>query len=169
MPRRVLLRFVCLTLWLPLFALGSSKQIGEPDCKSLVSHSGFAEFVLSSEGGNHTLPIDAPQGAKWSIRNSAYVEWVEILGGDSGVGPGKLRIQLKANTGKYCRVGVLTISGLTRVYGLPITILQRGSEVATAEKQAQPSHPSVVNLTTFSGGSPQNARTREYRKITPKR
>ncbi len=160
-------RWLCVTLCVPLMA--SAQQIGEPDCKSRISHSGFAEYVMPSEGGTHKLAMKASPSVKWTVRNSSYLDWIEILDGDSGVGPGTMTIQLHANTGKFCRIGVLTISGLTRVYGLPIIIVQRGTETAGAGKQTELSHPSVINLAPFPNNSPQTLSEREYKKVTPKR
>ncbi len=164
-----LVRYLCLALCVPLIALANPEQIGKSDCKSLISHSGFAEFVMPSEGGTHKLAIKVSPSVKWTIRNSGYVEWIEILDGDSGIGLGTMTIQLEANTGRFCRVGVLTIAGLAPVYGLPITILQRGTEPASAEEQAESSHPRVINLAPFSSNKPQTPSTPEYKKIIRRR
>ena len=166
MPQPPLVKWLLLTLCIPLTALANPGQIGESDCKSLISHSGFAEFVLASEGGISQLAIQVGPSARWSVRNSGYVDWIEILEGDSGMGPGNVTVRLKANTSRFCRVGVLTISGLTRIYGLPITILQQGAEAPRAEKRTEPAPASVVNLAPFSSSSPQPPpNRREYKKV----
>src|SRR5512135_2321868 len=108
-----LLRCLCSVLCLPLIVSANPPETKKWDCKSRISHSGFAEFVMSSEGGTHKLAIKADPPVKWKIRNDAYVDWISILGGDSGMGPGTLTIQLEPNPGRFCRVGELTISGVT--------------------------------------------------------
>jgi hypothetical protein len=164
-----LVKSLCLTLCVPLIAISRPEQIGKSDCKSLISHSGFAEVVVPSEGGTQEIPIKVSPAVKWTVRNSGYISWIEILDGDSGTGPGKLTIKLEKNPGRFCRVGVLTISGLTRIYGLPITILQRGDETADAKEPAPPSPPAVINLAPFSSENSEALSKREYRKVVPRR
>ncbi len=161
--RRISLLFSCLwlSLCLPLMAQGNPEPPGQSDCKKLISHSGFAEFVMPSEGGKQKLPIKASPSAKWAIQNNDYVEWIEILDGSSGTGPGTTTIQLGANTGKSCRVGVLTITGVQSFYGSPIRvgspirILQRGTESASVQEPPKASLPSVIDLAPFSSKDPQ--------------
>src|SRR3974377_596494 len=135
----VLVTGLYVTLFLSLSASANPEQTGKSDCKSLISHSGFAEVVIPKEGGTHKLAIKVSPSVKWAIRNSAYVDWITILDGDSGVGPGTMTIKLDANPGKLCRTGELTIAGLIRIYGLPIRILQQGTETAGAENQTDSS------------------------------
>ena len=164
-----------LILCVPLIAPASPGQSAQSDCKSLINHSGFAEFVMPSAGGTQKLAIKAGPSVKWIIRNSDYVDWIEIVAGDSGMGPGAMTIQLRANTGKSCRVGVLTIAGPQQIYGTsmrigsPIRILQQGTETAGAEEQTNKSSlPSVINLAPFSSGNPQTPDKPEYKKIIKK-
>ncbi len=162
---RISLLVAC--LWLApcrtLIAQGNPEQPGQSDCKSLIRHSGFAEYVVPSEGGKQKLPIKASSAAKWAVQNSDYVEWIEILDGDSGTGPGTLTIQLGANTGKSCRVGVLTITGVQSFYGSamrvgsPIRILQRGTEAAKTEAPPKASLPSVIDIAPLSDKDAQNS------------
>ncbi len=142
---------------MPLIASATPQQTGKSDCKWLITHSGFAEFVTPTEGGTHKLAIKVSPSVKWAIRNSTYVDWIHITDGDSGMGPGTMTVQLDANTGRYCRVGVLTISGLGPIYGSPIRILQRGTESSGAEEQAvsESSTPWLVNIAPFSSNDPQ--------------
>jgi len=127
----------------------------------LITHSGFAEFVLPSEGGTQKLPIKVGPSVNWTIRNSDYVDWIEILDGDSGTGPGTMTIQLEANTGNACREGFLTIVGPQMFYGSPmrvgspIKILQRGIETVGAEGERKSSLPPVVYIAPFSSNNPQ--------------
>jgi len=157
-------------LCVPLMAYANPEQTAQSDCKSLITHSGFAEFVMPSEGGTQKLAIKASPSAKWTIRNSEYVDWIEILDGDSGMGLGTMTIQLEANTGKSCRVGILTIFGVLPMYGnpmrlgSPIRILQRGTETAGAAEQAKPSRPSVIYLAPFSSDDPQIPSKPAYKK-----
>ena len=157
-------------LCVPLMAYANPEQTAQSDCKSLITHSGFAEFVMPSEGGTQKLAIKASPSAKWTIRNSEYVDWIEILDGDSGMGLGTMTIQLEANTGKTCRVGVLTIVGPALFHGTPmrisspIRILQRGTETAGAEEQAESPHPSVIYLAPFSSDDPQIPSKPAYKK-----
>ncbi len=159
----VLARCLWLTLWVPLIAYADPQQAGQTECKALISHSGFAEFVMPSEGGTQKLPIKATPGVKWTIQNSDYIDWIEILNGDSGTGPGTMSVRLGANPGKYCRVGVLTITGVQLFFGTPmrigspIRILQRGTETAGAEEPANPSPPPVIDLPPFSGKDSQTS------------
>ncbi len=159
----VLSRSLWITLWVPLVAYAGPQQTGQTECKSLISHSGFAEFVMPSEGGTQRLPIKVNPAVKWTVQNSEYVDWIEILNGDSGTGPGTMTVRLGANTGKYCRVGVLTITGVQLFFstpmriGSPIRILQRGTETAGAEEPPKPSPPPVVNLPPFSGKDAQTS------------
>jgi len=163
-----------LVLCVPLIAQASPEQNAPSDCKSLINHSGFAEFVMPSQGGTQKLTIKVSPSVKWTIRNSDYVDWIEILDGDSGMGPGTMTIQLRANTGKSCRVGVLTIVGPQQIYGTPmrigspIRILQRGAETAGAPEQEKPSPPSVINLAPISGNNPQTPAKPEYKKVIKK-
>ncbi len=173
-----LVRCLCLALCVPLIASAKPEQTGKTDCKSQISHSGFAEFVMPSEGGTQKLAIKVGPSVKWTIRNSDYVDWIEIVDGDSGMGPGTMTVQLEANTGKSCRVGVLTIVGPQLIYGSPmrigspIRILQRGiesagtAETALTEEQAESSHPWLVNIAPFSSNDPQTPSKREYKKKT---
>ncbi len=157
----LLLRCLWLALCVPLLAYPSPQQTGQSDCKPLISHSGFAELVIPSEGGTQKLPIKVSPSQNWRIRNSDYVDWIEILDGDSGTGPGTITVKLAANTEKSCRVGILTIVGVQMFYGSPmrigspIRILQRGTEAAAAKKEPKPSLPAVVTLPSFAGSDPQ--------------
>jgi hypothetical protein len=161
-------------LCVPLIAYGNPEQTAQSDCKSLITHSGFAEFVMPSDGGIQKLAIKVGPSVKWTIRNGDYVDWIEILEGDSGMGLGTMTIRLGANTGKSCRVGILTIVGVQPVYGnpmrigSPIRILQRGTESAGAGEQAKSSLPSVINLAPFPSDSSQAPSKREYKKVNPK-
>ncbi len=165
----VLIRGLCITLFLLLPACAKSEQTGKSDCKSLISHSGFAEVVIPKEGGTQKLAIKVGPSVKWTIRNSAYIDWITILDGDSGVGPGTMTIKLEANPGKLCRTGELTIAGLMRIYGLPIRILQQGTEAVAAENQADPTVPWLIDLEPFSSKNPQPPGKSEFRKATNKR
>ncbi len=150
MPRMpALLRCLSLMICLPLLLSADPPETKKTDCKSRISHSGFAEFVMSREGGTHKLAIKADPSVKWKIRNDAYVDWISILEGDSGTGPGTLTIQLEPNPGRFCRVGELTISGVTPIYGLPIRILQEGTGTA-GDVKTKESYPSVIDLSPFS-------------------
>lgn len=150
-----------LVLCLPLIAYAGPQQAAQADCKSLISHSGFAEFVMSSEGGTQKLAIKASPTVTWAVRNSDYVDWIEILDGDSGTGPGTMTVKLGANTGKSCRVGILTIMGPQPIFGTPmrigspIRILQRGSDAAVPEEPAKPSPPWLINLAPASSDNSQ--------------
>jgi hypothetical protein len=161
-------------LCLPLMRYANPAQTAQSDCKSLISHSGFAEFVMPSEGGTQKVAIKVSPSVKWTIRNGDYVDWIEILDGDSGMGSGTMTIQLGANAGKSCRVGTLTIFGVQPIYGnpmrigSPIRILQRGTGTADAAEQAKSSLPSMINLAPFSSDSPQTPRKPEYKKVIPK-
>ncbi len=144
-----LLRCLYLVVWLPSILIANPQETKKWDCKSRISHSGFAEFVMSSEGGTHKLAIKADPSVKWKIRNDAYVDWISIRGGESGTGPGTLTIQLEPNPGRFCRVGELTISGVTPIYGLPIRILQEGTGTS-ADVKTKEAYPSVIDLSPFS-------------------
>ncbi len=156
-----LARSLWLVLCVPLIAYANPQQTGGSDCKSLISHSGFAEFVMPSEGGTQKLPIKVSPSVKWTVRNGNYVDWIEILDGDSGTGAGTMTIQLGANPGESCRVGVLTIMGVQMFYGSParigspIRILQQGAKTAGVEEKPKLSLPSVIHLGPFSGNNPQ--------------
>ncbi len=151
-------------LWLtfvPLIAHAYPQQTGRSDCKLLTNHSGFAEFVMPAEGGTHKLPMKVSPSVKWNVHNTDYIDWIEILDGDSGMGPGTMTIRLGANTGKYCRVGVLTIFGVQSFFGSPmrvgspIRILQPGTVSAEAKEQAKPSLPTVIDLPPPAAKDPQ--------------
>ena len=152
-------------LWLifcvPLMVFANPEPTAQSDCRSLISHSGFAEFVMPSEGGIQKLAINANSSVKWSIQNSDYVDWIKILNGSSGMGPGAMTIQLGANTEKSCRLATLTIVGPQEIFGTPmrigspIRILQRGLETVGAEAKAKPSLPCVIKLAPFSSNNPQ--------------
>jgi len=163
-----LVKFLYIALCLPLMASANPEQTGKSDCKSLVSHSGFAEFVMPREGGTHKMAIKASASVKWTIRNSDYVDWISILDGGSGMGPGTMTIQLEANPGKNCRVGELTISGLLPIYGLPIKILQQGTETVTTESPEERSIPWLIELEPLSNKNPQILGKRELKKTTRK-
>jgi hypothetical protein len=124
-------------------------ETNKSDCKSRISHSGFAEFVMSSDGGTHKLAIKADPSVKWKVKNDAYFDWISILDGDRGAGPGTLTIQLEPNPGRFCRVGELTILGVTPIYGLPIRILQEGTG-APGDVKTKESYPSVIKVAPFS-------------------
>ncbi len=159
----ILVRFLWPTLFVPLSAYAAPQQSGQSDCKSLITHSGFAEFVMPNEGGTQKLPIKVDPAVKWTVYNTDYIDWIEILRGDSGTGPGAVTVQLGVNTGKYCRVGVLTISGVqlffgtARRIGSPIRILQPGTKPAEGEEQPKPSLPAVIDLGPTTGKNPQPA------------
>ena len=171
------LQLLCLTLCVPLIASAEPEPPEKSDCKSHIGHYGFAEFVMPGEGGTHKLTIRAGASAKWSIRNSDYVDWITILDGSAGTGPGTVTIQLEANPGKTCRVGELTIGGALPVYGLPIygqpvRILQQvkdGAALDPEEEQAR-SVTWLIELDSFSGANaPQSPPGREYRKTNKKK
>lgn len=163
-----------LVLCVPLIAYANPEQSAQSDCKSLISHSGFAEFVMPSEGGKQKLAIKVNPSVKWTIQNSDYVDWIEILDGDSGMGLGTMTIQLEANKGKSCRVGTLTIVGPQPIFGSamrigsPIRILQQGTETAGAEEQAKSSPLRVINLAPFSSDNPQAPGKPEYKVFIKK-
>jgi hypothetical protein len=169
-----LIGWLWVALCVPLVAHANPQQTRQSDCKSQINHSGFAEFVVPSAGGTQKLPIKVGPSVKWTIRNSDYVDWIEILEGDSGTGPGAMTIQLAANTGKSCRVGVLTIVGVQMFYGSsmrigsPIRILQQGAESAGAEEEPKPSVPAVIYLAPLSGGNPASLARPEYKKVIKK-
>jgi hypothetical protein len=163
-------RCLWLILCVPLIAYANPEQAGQSDCRSLISHSGFAEFVMPSEGGIQKLAIKVKPSVKWTVQNSDFVDWIEILDSASGMGLGAMTVKLGANTGKSCRVGMLTIVGPQQIFGTPmrigspIRILQQGTETGAAEVQAKPSLPSVIDLVPFSSNSPQ-APSQPERKI----
>ncbi len=163
-----MLRRLCLVGCLPLIVFANPPEIKKPDCKSRISHSGFAEFVLPKEGGTHKLAIKADASAKWTVKNDAYVDWISILDGDSGTGPGTMTIQVEPNSGRFCRVGELTISGITPIYGLPIRILQEGSGTAGEVKTTEP-FPSVIDLAPFGSDESRTSAKRVYQPSTKKR
>jgi hypothetical protein len=156
-----LVRSLGLALCVPLVIYPNPQQTGQSDCKSLITHSGFAEFVMPREGGKQKLPIKVDPSVRWTIRNSDYVDWIEILDGESGTGPGTLTIRLEANPGRTCRVGFLTIFGVQMFFGSPmrvgspIRILQQGDATAGAEEKLRYSPPAVVNLAPFSSSNPK--------------
>jgi hypothetical protein len=136
-------------------------------CKSRISHSGFAEFVMPREGGTHELAIKAGAPVKWTVRNDNYIDWITILDGDSGTGPGTMTIQLEPNPGRFCRVGELAISGIVPIYGLPIRILQEGTGTV-GEEEPKESFPSVIDLAPFSADESKTSPRREYRPAKKK-
>ena len=144
-----LLKCLCSVVCLPLILSANPPETKKSDCKSRISHSGFAEFVMPNEGGTHKLAIKADPSLKWKVRNDAYVDWISIQEGDSGTGPGTMTIQLEPNPGRFCRVGELTISGVTPIYGLPIRVLQEGTGTP-GEMKTKESYPSVIDLAPFS-------------------
>ena len=154
-------RCLWLILCVPLIAYANPEQTAQSDCKSQISHSGFAEFVMPSEGGIQKLAIKVSPSVNWTIRNSDYIDWIEILDGDSGTGLGTMTIQLGANTGKTCRVGILTIMGPQPIFGTPmrigspVRILQRGTEAAAAEEPSKPPLPTVINLAPSTSANSQ--------------
>ncbi len=164
-----------ITLSMPILAHATPEQSGQSDCKQLINHSGFAEFVLPSEGGTQKLPIKAGPSIKWTIRNSDYVDWIDILDGDSGAGPGTMTIRVEANTRNACRVGILTIVGVQPIYGSltrigsPIRIIQRGAGTADAAGNPESPHPSVITLAPISSSNPQSPGSPEYKKIAKKK
>ena len=172
-----LAQWLCLTLCVPLIASSSPEQPRKSDCKSLITHTGFAEFVMPKEGGTHQLTIKASPSVKWAIRNSDYVDWISILDPGAGAGPGTVTIKLEANTGRTCRVGELSIGGLMPIYGhpaygLPIRILQQGTEAVAEENKGEKeeSVPWLIELEPFSdGNTPQAPRRPEYKKTDKKR
>ena len=159
------LRCLSLVVCLPLIVSANPQETKKSDCKSRISHSGFAEFAMSREGGTHKLAIKTDPSVKWKVRNDAYVDWITILDGDSGTGPGTLTIQLEPNPGRFCRVGELTISGVVPIYGLPIRILQEGSGTA-GEVKTKESYPSVIDLAPFPSDDSKTSTKREYRPVT---
>ena len=161
------LRCLCLVVCLPLILSAYPPETKKPDCKSRISHSGFAEFVMPKEGGTHKLAINAGASAKWRVRNDAYVDWITILDGDSGTGPGTMTVQLEPNPGRSCRVGELTISGIVPIYGLPIRILQEGTGTV-AEDKPKESYPSVIDLAPFSDDESKTSPRRAYRPAKKK-
>jgi len=163
----VLLKCFCLVACLPLIVSANPPESKKSDCKPRISHSGFAEFVISREGGTHKLAINAGSSVKWTVRNDAYVDWISILDGDAGTGPGTMTIQLEPNPGRFCRVGELTIAGIVPIYGLPIRILQEGTGTVGEEK-AKESFPSVIELPPFQSDKSQTSPRREYRPTTRK-
>ena len=160
-----LLRCFCLVVCLPLVVFANPPETKKSDCKSRISHSGFAEFVMAREGGTHELAIKAGASVKWTARNDNYIDWIAILDGDSGTGPGTMTIQLEPNPGRFCRVGELAISGIVPIYGLPIRILQEGTGTVSEEKSKE-SFPSVIDLAPFSSDKSQTSGKREYRSVT---
>jgi hypothetical protein len=159
------IRCFCLVVCLPLIVSANPPETKKSGCKSRISHSGFAEFVMPREGGTHELAIKADTSAKWKVRNDAYVDWISILDGDTGTGPGTLTIQLEPNPGRFCRVGELTILGIVPIYGLPIRILQEGTG-AVGEDKPKEAFPSVIDLAPFASGGSKTPPKREYRPAT---
>lgn len=104
----------------------------------------------------HKLAIKTNASIKWTIRNNSYIDWITILEGDSGKGPGTLTVQLEPNSGRYCRVGELTIEGLDPIYGLPIRILQEGTGAVSEEKPKEPV-PTIIQVGPFPTRKPQTS------------
>jgi hypothetical protein len=150
------IRCFCLVVCLPLAVSANPPETKKSDCKSRISHSGFAEFVIPREGGTRELAIKA---------DASYVDWITILDGDVGTGPGTLTIQLEPNPGRFCRVGELTILGIVPIYGLPIRILQEGTG-AVGEDKPKEAFPSVIDLAPFAGDGSKTPPKREYRPVT---
>ncbi len=163
----VLIRCFYAIICLPLIVSASPQASGIADCKSVTSHSGFAEFTMPQEGGKHTLAIKAGASVKWTIRNNAYVPWIAILEGGSGTGPGTLTIQLEANPGNLCRLGELTIAGIVPVYGLPIKILQQGTPTVSRERQER-STSYVIDLKPFPDNQAQTPGKPAFKRPTKK-
>lgn len=165
---------LCLVLCIPLIVYADSEQTAQSDCKSLIRHSGFAEFVVPSEGGIQKLEVKVSPSVDWNVRNNNYVDWIEVLDGDSGVGPGTMTIQLEANEGRYCRVGTLTIVGVQPIFGntmrigSPIRILQRGAEIVDPVVQPNSSLPGVIYLAPFSSNNSQPPGQSGFRKVNKK-
>ncbi len=164
--RRLPALFTCFLFvsYLPLIVFAEPQEKNKSDCKSRITHSGFAEFVVPRDGGTHKLAIKVDPKVKWAVRNNAYIDWITILDGNSGLGPGTTTIQVETNSGNSCRVGELTIAGIDRIYGLPIRILQQGTEVVSEEKPEKP-FLNVVDLAPFSENNTQKASKSEFRKV----
>ncbi len=160
----VLLTFY-FAICLPLIVSADPQENKKFDCKSRITHSGFAEFVVPRERGTHKLAIKVGPNVKWTVRNNAYIDWITILDGSSGVGPGTTTIQVDTNSDVSCRVGELTIAGIDRIYGLPIRILQQGTEVVSEEKPEKP-FLNVVDLEPFPNSKPQTVSKTEFKKVT---
>jgi hypothetical protein len=166
-----------LALCVPLMAPAQSEQSGKSDCRSHIGHYGFAEFVVPKEGGTHELTIKAGSSVKWTIRNSDYLDWITIVEGGSGTGPGSTTIQLEANPGKKCRVGELTIGGVMPVYGLPVyglplRILQQGTEAVAEDSKEDEAEirPWLIELEPFSSVNiPQTRSKTEFKKSNRKK
>ncbi len=152
--------FVCL----PLVVAQSPQETQKSSCKPRITHSGFAEVVVAKEGGTHKIAIKAGASAKWTVRNDNYVDWIAILDGDSGIGPGTLTVRLEPNPGRFCRTGELSIAGIVPIYGLPIRILQEGTGTVGGD-EAKDAFPSVIDLAPFAGDKAQAPAPREYRQV----
>lgn len=161
-------------LCIPLIAYAEPEQSAQSDCKSLIRHSGFAEFVVPSEGGIQKLDVKVSPSVAWNVRNNNYVDWIEVIDGDSGMGPGTMTIQLEANQGKFCRVGTLTIVGVQPIFGnpmrigSPIRILQKGTETVEPVGQPKSSLPGVIYLAPFSSDNSQPPRPTGTRRVSKK-
>lgn len=160
-----LFRCIFLMICLPLIVSADPQERKKSDCKSRITHSGFAEFIVPREGGTHKLAIKVGGKVKWTVRNNAYVDWITVLDGSTGIGPGTTTIQVEANSDNSCRVGELTIAGIDRIYGLPIRILQQGTEVVSEDKPERP-FLNVVDLEPFQDGKSQTASKSEFKKVS---
>ena len=153
---------------LPLVGGETPQETQKSSCKPRITHSGFAEVVVPKEGGTHEIAIKAGPSVKWTVRNDNYVDWITLLGGYLGTGPGTLTVRLEPNPGRFCRTGELSIAGIVPIYGLPIRILQEGTG-AVGEDKTKEAFPSVIDLAPFAGDKSQAPPKREYRQVTKRK
>lgn len=66
---------------------------------------------VTASGGTHSVSVSSSTGCTWAASSS--VNWISIISGRNGTGPGTVSYSVQANVGAGSRVGNLTIAGQT--------------------------------------------------------
>lgn len=83
-------------------------MVSQPAAQSAISNSGY-EFVAGGESTAVDITVD--DIVEWTISES--LDWIEISGSTSRVGPGSVTIKAVANDTVYPRSGTVMIAGKT--------------------------------------------------------
>ncbi|HUQ94464.1 MAG TPA: choice-of-anchor C family protein [Bryobacteraceae bacterium] len=97
----------------------------------------------TADGGSGQFTIQTAAGCAWTVTKNA--EWLDIVSGGSGSGPGNVSYSIAKNT-TGARTGMITVSGV------PFSITQAGGEIppASCTYQFAPNAP----VTAEAAGGP---------------
>jgi hypothetical protein len=97
-----------------------------PQCSNTIEPTSAS---IGSGPGSVAVTVDAAEGCTWNATSD--VPWIAVAEGGSGVGSGRVRLAVQANSGPSARTGTVRIAGET------VTVTQ---EAAACSVEIRPTY-----------------------------